>query len=208
MQLTARSAICAFGDRFNVTELHLHHFGTQTENLSVRTDNIRAVRAFHGVTVSVAAGRLLLALQYLGRAFTSQLFSRIAADHDTVMLWRKRRRPPLALFLPFGGALLSAVCWLSMHFYQANSNNADALRVILCFGSIVIEIIISLIVARLDKPSPARIRLLIERLALLSLIVLGEGVITIFAAFSSILAGIGFASSTCAFRCPLFGLFS
>jgi hypothetical protein len=82
----------------------------------------------------------------------------------------------MALLLPCLGSLLSAVCWLSMHFYHGKTAASDALRLVLCFGSLAIEIILSVVVAMLDKPSVPRIRLQVERQALMSLIIIGSSV--------------------------------
>ena len=113
------------------------------------------------------------------------------------MLYR-RRRPSLALLLPALGAISSGSLWLAMHFYSATTAASDVVRLVLCFGSILFELLISVVVAYLDQPSPPRIHLLAERQALMTLIVLGEGLIGLLSTFSTIVSGIGFERESCA----------
>lgn len=166
-QLSVFAFICAFGDQFDITQIHRVDFAPE-DTSTERVSNLRSAKAWSGIVIAFAAGRLLLAIQYV-----------------LIILGRKKR-PTVALTATLAATCATGLIWFGLYFYQGQSAGSDALRLTLCFGAIVVEMLVSIVVAAVESPLPAQIQLLCERQALMGLIVLGEGVIGILGTFSTI----------------------
>ena len=95
----------------------------------------------------------------------------------------------LPLLLPMMGCAVSGWVTFSTHWLRATDTAQNATRLGLIYGSIAFEMGLALVVAYMKCPVRySRAKLLVERVALLTLIILGEGLISLTRGISSYVA--------------------
>ena len=147
------------------------------------------------MSIAYAIGRYLTFVQYACPSVRPDL-----ADDADVFVWAKVLRRPikLALVLPMLSSLATAVIWTGIRSIDRYDGRAKVARYVLAFGSIAAEMAVTLVTARLRSSPKAHVGLHIERYCLLTLIILGEGVIGVAKVLTNTVGALGFKSATLA----------
>ena len=145
-----------------------------------------AAQAWMGMSIAYAIGRYLTFVQYACASRTLD-----PADPPDVFVWAKVVGRPikLALVLPMLASLATAVIWTGIRSIDRYDGSAKITRYVLAFGSIAVELAVTLLTARLRSSPKAHVGLHIERYCLLTLIILGEGVIGVTKVLTNTIGG-------------------
>jgi low temperature requirement protein LtrA len=159
------ACFAAFAGRFDVYYGFPDDYGLETENDRIAAiSNSSGFTAFRGMTLIYIISRAVLAAQYLLLYYYAI----------------RQRYPAQAQFLwQIGVLVLSAAMWIGSYFLERNNANA-AMRIAkygLWYGALAIEMVTNVVVWRVCPVTGFRRTHLTERFAILTLLILGEGVI-------------------------------
>ena len=136
-------------------------------------------QAWAGIALAFALGRYVAALQWA-----------------YVAMWARMtgRRITLALVLPMLASLMTAVAWTAVRqLRNTDWAGTDDLRYAIAYISIGIELACTVITARLRSAPKTHHSLAAERYRLLTLLVLGEGILGIAKVLSTTVGSFGFS---------------
>jgi low temperature requirement protein LtrA len=163
-QLLLLAGFAAFAGRFDVYYGFPNDYGLENDGNPFTSDRTSGFFAFKGMTLVYIISRGILALQYV-----------------LLYFYARRKNYPAAnqFLLQIAALIISGAMWLGSYFLEGEGAS-DAMKIAkfgLWYGGIAIEFAASIVAWMCCRVTGFRRTHLTERLATLTLLILGEGVI-------------------------------
>ncbi|KZO92555.1 hypothetical protein CALVIDRAFT_540830 [Calocera viscosa TUFC12733] len=178
MQLAAFAFVGATSGNFTPFSV-IGNDGLDPESIAADTQ----ADSWKGVAIAYAAGRFILVLQYLLVAV------RFAFPKLGAQLYGKHRHLFLVL-VPAAIYTLSGILWLIAGLIPTNASA----KVGLAYFALCVEILSAVVLPMMPGYVKPPASMISERFGALTLVILGEGIISIVRTFSFVISGFGFSN--------------